>query len=243
MRSFCDHDRCAADLVAVLQRNRIVGRVGNHHVGGRDRGHHAATGGFALQTADASLDHRVALGFLGLLPHFVLGHHQLLVVIPQLERHVDQHDQQHCADDGHQARANQMAHLRYRGIDRLRAQRHHQILFMPDHPGSDTADQYRFGDRLGQFHQRLHRKHPCNAGKRIDLGKIRLQGFNAEQPAVQQQRGKCRSQHDGEQQGRKGDQGIQCQIIEMRNDQPGIERQLPVDAQAGAQRFRHVPGE
>jgi hypothetical protein len=76
-----------------------MGRVGDDHVGRRDGGHHPLARRLPLQLADAALDLGVALEFLAFLLEFLASHLELVVVLPDLEWHIDRNDQQHRRND------------------------------------------------------------------------------------------------------------------------------------------------
>src|SRR5690606_30801227 len=76
------HHRRAGVHRVVFQRHRVVGRVGDYHVGLRYLAHHAPLGHFPLQLADTGLDLGLALAVLVLVAHFLLGHLGFLLVVP-----------------------------------------------------------------------------------------------------------------------------------------------------------------
>ena len=87
----------------VFERHRVVGRVGDDHIGLGDIPHHAAHGHLHLQLAYPPLDLGLAFAVLELVLDLLLGHLELAIVVPALERHIDgdNGDQGAAEDDQH----------------------------------------------------------------------------------------------------------------------------------------------
>jgi len=125
-----------------------VCRVGDHDIRFGDFRHHAAACYLTLHIADAPLDLRITLIFLGFLAQIFPGHAQLACVIPDLERHIDDDDQQHGTDDQHKSQADQSAHADQAGIQRHANQIEYILLVTPDNPGSNTTNDHHLGNGL-----------------------------------------------------------------------------------------------
>ena len=73
----------------VLQGHREMGRVSDHHVRLGHLAHHPPLGHFPLQLANPALYLWLAFGILEFITDFLLGHLQLLRVVPYLKRNID----------------------------------------------------------------------------------------------------------------------------------------------------------
>jgi hypothetical protein len=134
------HLRCGHAAV-VSQRNRIMGRVSHDHVGRRDGGHHPLACRFPLQLANAPLDLGVALEFLAFLPEFLASHLEFVVMLPDLEWHIDHNDQQHRGNNREEAESEQVAGARQTDGKRLRKHRQQVATLTPQNPRRNAAKQ------------------------------------------------------------------------------------------------------
>ncbi|MNH23233.1 hypothetical protein D3C79_831220 [compost metagenome] len=166
--------RRPALLRVVLQRHRIVRRVGDDHVRLRHRGHHAPLRCFALQLANTLLDLRLALRVLVLVTHFLLGHLHFLVRLPQLERHVRCRDQQQPRRHPQRTPTHHLQTVDDRLLQRLVGNRQQRLAVTDQHHHRHDQDREELDQCLEQFGQGIHREHPFDPRQRAHAAEFRL---------------------------------------------------------------------
>ncbi|MNQ26636.1 hypothetical protein D3C85_398770 [compost metagenome] len=235
------HLRCAARILAILQRHRVMGRIGYHHVGRRHVGHHAAARHFMLHLAYLRLDLRIAVRLFRFLLDFLQGHFHLVGVVPHLVRTVDSGDQAQGAHDQQKGRDQQADQMGRTGAQRFHRQAQHGILLMLHHHPGDDADDESLGDGLEQLHQRILRKHIAQATNRVELAKIGGKRLGAEQPAAHQHGRGQGDEHDGRGVRQAGQQDRAHVVADAQHHRVGIEYLLPVQGQPGNHDGRQPP--
>ena len=159
----------------VLQRDGVVGRVGDDNRGLRHLGHHALAHAALAQRPDLALDHRVAFGLFELVLHLAERHFLPLVPLAVLHQVIGGGDESqngnHGAEDLERVTARQRERAQKIGLHQafeamaLRPQqRHHD---RPDHPDLDQP--------LEQVRQRLHGELPLQTRQRRNLVELRFQ--------------------------------------------------------------------
>ena len=119
----------------VFQCDGDVGWVGDDDVGLGDFLHHASLRHLALDLADLGFDQWVAFGLFEFFFHFLLGHHQILVLLVALIKEIDRRND--CQDQG-----------------QLQAEMEDHGRFMRE-PGGDVAvDVAEAWDVMGEDHPR-----------------------------------------------------------------------------------------
>ncbi|MNZ86546.1 hypothetical protein D3C78_1053680 [compost metagenome] len=207
--------RRTAGLGVVLQRHGEVRRVGDHHVGRRHRLHHPPLRHLALHLADLGLHFRLAFAVLVFVADFLLGHHQLLAVVPELIGNVHRGDQQQTRGQPQRAPAHHLGAMNDGLLQRFMGHRQQVVLVRLQHQQRHQQDHDELHQRLEQLQQRLGREHPLQSCQRIQPAELWRQRLAREQPAAQrdgadegrhQQHGEDRPQPLGRQPAAGGEQ-------------------------------------
>ncbi len=171
-----------------------MGGVGDHHVGCGYISEHAPIGNFPLALTEAALDLRVTIGLLHLVFDFLLGHAQLAVVIPKLERHIHRGNQDQTGrqqDQGEHDHAPRLGDSLPHG---QRDQAHNLALKGQQHQGGDPGHQEKFHQCLEQFNQRLAGEDAAKALDRIEFVQARAYRLQGKYQAAH--RGRSQQRHD-----------------------------------------------
>ena len=118
-------------VFAVLQRHRVVRRVGDNHVGLRHIGHHPAAGHRTLLLADTPFNVRVTFLTFMFVADVLLAHAQFLQVAPDLPEHVERHHRRQPEDHHQPAKCHHAQRFAERGNGRLGNQSQHFRPLMP----------------------------------------------------------------------------------------------------------------
>ena len=170
-----------------------MGRVGDHHVGLGHFTHHPSLGHFPLQLAHPRFDLGLALGVLVLVAHFLLGHARLLLVVPDLERHIHRRNHDQRTSQQQQRGAQHPATVKDRARQRLVTQGQEIIGTHAQHQQRHGQHHQELGYRLEQLDQRLDREHALEPRRGIESLTLGRQQLGAEQPATEQHRANQRS--------------------------------------------------
>jgi hypothetical protein len=182
----------------------------------------------------------IALALPGFALHFLQAHLQAIVVLPELERHVDGGDKRQTRDDGEKAEEQNLGKRDQRGFNRLAEQGEQAILLVPDHPVKNPADQQGLEHRLDQLGHALPGKHARQALDRVDAVEIELEGLGGNHSAADHE-GRDQGGGDGEQEDRReNDKGFGRQRISRAGHERGIERRFAAEAQPMAQQSRRA---
>ncbi|MNP52765.1 hypothetical protein D3C76_1471770 [compost metagenome] len=139
-----------------------MGRVGDDHIRLRDRRHHPPLRSLALQLANALLDLGLALGILVFVAHFLLGHQQLLVRLPELDRHIHRSNDQQARSHPQRTPADHLRAMDERLLQRLVGNRQQVIAISRQHRQGDDQNHEELGQRLEQLGQGVDREHPLD---------------------------------------------------------------------------------
>ena len=171
-------------LVFVLEGNRVMGRVRDHHVGIGHGGHHAPARPFRADLAQARLDHRIALGLLVLLLEFLLRHAKLFHVLLLLIEKVEDRDHRHDRKDADKHADRQALQHPHELRDAQRGDVEHDLALRPQEQHHDRTDDGDLGHALGEFHQRAAREQALQALDQRQFLQLGRDRFGREHQAV-----------------------------------------------------------
>ena len=207
-------------------------------VSSRHRPHHPFARRLPLQLADPPLDLGVAFHFLAFLAHLFLGHLQLVVVLPELERHIDGDDQDHRQNDHQKAVVDQLAGRYQRRVNGLTEKRKEVVVPFPQHPDGNAANQQGLGDGFDQLGETTPGNQPGDALDRIQTAKIGVECLDREVPAPKDKRRKQGSSHQQEEKRSKSHQGIERQVRKAQHEELRLAHQLLIEREPAPQNRR-----
>ena len=211
-----DHDRRAVTRLQVFERDREVGRVGDHHVGLGHGRHHPFARHLALCAAHVQLDAGIALAFLLLLAHLLHRHPQHRAVAGNLVRDVDRGRYGQRARqqrEGGQQDRRQAGHCRRQALQRQRR----KLADVPrDGVGADNRQKGRDQRHLAQVHQCRKREEALHAADRIEPIEARGHRLRREVPATDQKRSRERGHQQRRQKRQRGPGRVDAQLRQSR---------------------------
>ncbi len=159
--------RRAHGRFVVLECDRIVRRVGDDDVRGRELFHHSTRSNLLLQHADARLDLRPAFRFLELVLDLLFGHAKFLGVLPELKRNVDRSDQYQTGADDQKRHAADPERMQNGRFDILATERKKLVDRPPQPQHGDQCHDSELGDCLDQFVETVGAEYALYAFQRI----------------------------------------------------------------------------